>query len=153
MYLALLLSMMLMAAGCNNEWKELASSHIDITVELQTPEGPLPLQASYHPQPTDVPGCFQVIAHTNGKNVYNNLWLSFCVYDDTPIDGELQLERLNFGAVLSSNSQEYTQTFTGKMTLASRTNYGVAINMDNVHFKIAHGEYVLNGILVAKVAQ
>ena len=105
----------------------------------------------YYSAPQDVPGCSGVICHTNGKDVFTNIWLSFYFYDNTPQGGELKLKRLNFGAALSSNSREYTNTFTGKMVLGEKTDSRVIIYMDDVHFKIQHGEYVFNGNLVATI--
>ena len=114
------------------------------------PDGALKLEASYFPSPSDVPGCAGVISHTTGRDVYTALWLSFYFYDDTPVGGELRLERFNFGAAASSNSNEYTNTFTGKMVLKERSANRVVISMENVRLKIAHGEYKLNGYLVAR---
>ena len=110
-------------------------------------------KASYYPHPSDVPGCCQIIAHTEpGKEaLYTEyIWLSFCFYEDTPVGKDLKLERLQFGLPLSSNSRDYTHTFTGRMILKERSDNKAVITLKDVHFKIAHGEYILNGDLVAK---
>ena len=147
--LLLSLALMLAATGCN-DLKYTASDYVFIPLTMTGPDGTMQLSASYVAKPSDVPGCSGVICHTSGKDVFTYLWLSFYFYDTTPIGYELQLERLDFGAMLSSDSHQYTNEFTGKMILSSRSDREVSIFMQDVHFKIAHGEYVLNGTLVAK---
>ena len=150
-----LLPLFMMAGGCtmlinDGEGDDGELPWIIVPSLMSTPDGPMSLSGAYHPSPSDVPGCFGVISHTNGKDVYTSLWLSFYVYDTTPVGQELNLERLSFGAALSSNINEYTHTFTGKMILKKKTDTEVVIEMKDVHFKIAHGEYILNGMLTAK---
>ena len=103
----------------------------------------------YVTNPSDVPGCSGVISFTNGKMAYDHIMLSFYFYDDTAIGEELRLERVNFGMPLSSNSADYTSSFTGKMILKEKNHNKAIIRMQDVHFKIAHGEFILNGDLVA----
>ena len=143
------MALMLAATGCN-DLKYTASDSISIPLTMTGPDGTMKFTATYDAQPSDVPGCSGVFGHTSGKDVYSLLWLSFYFYDTTPIGYELQLERVYFGAVLSSDSRQYTNEFSGKMKLTSRNDKEVVIFMEDVHFKIAHGEYVLNGTLVAK---
>ena len=132
-----------------------ADDSIDLVEMMQNPltfsgpEGTMKLEGSFIPSPSDVPGCAGVITHTDGKDVYSFLWLSFYFFDTTSVGSELQLERFHFGAMLSSNSREYTDSFTGKMILKERSTHRVVISMEDVHLRIAHGEYTLNGYLVA----
>ena len=150
--IALVLSILLLGAGCN-DLKELASDYLEIPLQMKGPDGTMTLTAVYDAHPSDVPGCSGVICHTSGKDVYTSIWLSFYFSDSTLPGKDLILERMNFGAALSSNSNEYTHSFTGKMILKEQTDKKVVIFMQDVHFQIAHGEYVLNGYLTAKKAQ
>jgi len=147
--LTLVLSILLMSAGCN-DLKELASDYLEIPLQITGPDGTMTMTAVYDAHPSDVPGCSGVICHTSGKNVYTSLWLSFYFSDSTLPGKDLILERMWFGASLSSNSRDYAQTFTGQMILKEKTDNKVVIFMKDVHFQIAHGEYVLNGTLTAK---
>ena len=81
--------------------------------------------------------------------VYESLWLFLCGQNDTKPGSELKPERVEFGAGLSSDSGDVTQSYSGRMVLAKKTDTSVTIRMENVHFKIKHGEYILNGNLVA----
>jgi hypothetical protein len=63
---------------------------------------------------------------------------------------ELKLERVDFCAALSSDSRNYASSFTGRMILKERTRERVVVGMEDVHFTILHGEYVLNGDLVGQ---
>ena len=106
------------------------------------------MMADYIPMPKDRPGCFEIIAHTDGKDVFTSLWLICCVDNNTRVGEELKLERVDFCAALSSDSRNYATSFTGRMILKERTMGRVVIGMEDVHFSILHGEYVLNGDLV-----
>ena len=139
----------LLIAGCTEGFGFGDSVFKELSVN--GPDGKMEFTTVYYSSPLDIPGCSSVICHTNGKDVFSNIWLSFYFNDNTPLGGELQLERLNFGAWLSSDIREYTSTFTGKMELREKTDSRVIIYMDDVHFKIQHGEYVFNGNLVAKI--
>ena len=139
----------LLIAGCTEGFGFGGSVFKELSVN--GPDGKMEFTTAYYSAPLDVPGCSGVICHTNGKDVFSNIWLSFYFNDNTPLGGELQLKRLNFGAGLSSDIREYTTTFTGKMVLGEKTDSRVIIYMDDVHFKIQHGEYVFNGNLVAEI--
>ena len=138
---------LLLSVGCA-ELPGIDTQFRDLT--MTGPDGAMKLKAVYDNSSKDVPGCSGVICHTDGKDVFTNIWLSFYFYDNTPQGSELKLERLSFGALLSSNSREYTSTFSGKMTLGEKTDSYVIVYLEDVHFKIQHGEYVLNGNLIAK---
>ena len=118
---------------------------------LTGPDGVLRMSADYIPMPEDQPGCFEIIAHTDGKDVFTSLWLICCVNNNTRVGEELNLERVDFCAALSSDSRNFTTSFTGRMILKERTREMVVIAMEDVHFSILHGEYVLSGDLVARV--
>ncbi len=139
----------LLIAGCTEGFGFGGSVFKELSVN--GPDGKMEFTTVYYSAPQDAPGCSGVLCHTNGKDVFSNIWLSFYFNDNTPLGGELQLERLSFGAGLSSDIREYTSTFTGKMVLGEKTDSRVIIYMDDVHFKIQHGEYVFNGNLVATI--
>ena len=122
-----------------------------IPLELTGPDGPMELTATYYPSPSDVPGCFGVIFHTEGRDVFSSMWLDFYAKNDVKVGEELHFENLMFGAPLSSDSRNYANSYTGKMILREKTKDKVVIRMEDVHFSILHGEYSLNGDLVAMV--
>ncbi len=122
-----------------------------IPLELSGPDGSMELTATYYPSPSDVPGCFEVISHTDGRDVFSSMWLDFYAKDDVTVGEELHFESLMFGAPLSSDSRNYALSYTGKMILREKTKDRVVIRMEDVHFSILHGEYSLNGDLVAMV--
>ena len=158
MYFRIVLFMVILMglAGCNMS-REVAdaagddpASEVDLGNELTLtgPDGELRMMADYIPMPEDQPGCFEIIAYTDGKDVFTSLWLICCVKNDTRVGEELKLERVDFCAALSSDSRNYATSFTGRMILKERTMGRVVIGMEDVHFSILHGEYVLNGDLV-----
>ena len=122
-----------------------------IPLELTGPDGPMELTATYYPSPSDVPGCFGVIFHTEGRDVFSSMWLDFYAKNDVKVGEELHFENLMFGAPLSSDSRNYANSYTGKMILREKTKDKVVIRMEDVHFSILHGEYSLNGDLGAMV--
>jgi len=132
-----------LAAGCT-------SSRI-VPLEMDGPDGRMVLTASYYPNPSDVPGCFGVISHTDGRDVFSSMWLDFYANDNVNPGEELHFENLTFGAPLSSDSRNYANSYTGRMILKEKTRDRVVIRMEDVHFSILHGEYTLNGDLVATV--
>ena len=116
---------------------------------LSGPDGPLPMKAEFYPSPSDLPGLFEVIAHTAGKDVYTSLTFTLKVPDQVKEGSEITSGKISFGAFFSSDSREYTDSFTGRMYLKSKSADSVTIFFDNVRFRILHGEYVLNGDMVA----
>lgn len=123
----------------------------DIPFEMSGPDGAMLLDANYYPSPSDVPGCFGVISHTDGRDVFSSIWLDFYANDNVKPGEELHFENLTFGAPLSSDSRNYASSYTGRMILKEKTRKRVVIRMEDVHFSILHGEYTLNGDLVATV--
>ena len=140
----LLLSLCI-AVGC-------ASSRI-IPLEMDGPDGRMVLTGTYYPIPSDIPGCFGVLSHTDGRDVFSSLWLDFYAKDDVKPGEELHFENMMFGASLSSDSRNYANTYSGRMILKEKTKDRVVIRMEDVHFCILHGEYTLNGDLVARVKE
>ena len=145
-YLNLILLVAMMAA-CT----PLRDPSPDIPFTMRGPDGELQLNASYYPQSEDIPGRFEVISISEGKGVYSSIWFSFCADRDTRAGAVLKPERLSFGALLSSDSHEYTGSYSGRMVLKEKTKDRVVIRMEDVRFTIRHGEYVLQGDLVAYV--
>ena len=152
----LLFVILLSLAGCNMSRDGADATEDDRTsvvvqgneLTLTGPDGELRMSAEYFPMPEDQPGCFEIIAHTDGKDVFTSLWLICCVYNDTRVGEELKLEHVDFCAALSSDSRNYATSFTGRMILKERTMGKVVIGIEDVHFSILHGEYALNGDLV-----
>ncbi len=132
-----------LAAGC--------TSIRIVPLEMKGPDGRMVLTASYYPNPSDVPGCFVVISHTDGRDVFSSMWLDFYANDNVKPGEELHFENLSFGAPLSSDSRNYANSYTGRIILKEKTRNRVVIRMEDVHFSILHGEYTLNGDLVATV--
>jgi len=141
--LEILLSLLSLAGGC-------ASSQIHL-LKMDGPDGTMELTATYYPFPSDIPGCFGIISHTEGRDVFSSLWLDFYAKDDVKAGEELKPENLMFGAPLSSDSRNYTNSYTGKMILREKTKDRIVIRMEDVRFTILHGEYTLSGDLVALV--
>lgn len=139
----LLLLSLLFTSGC--------ASVRTVPLEMSGPDGEMELKATYYPSPSDVPGCFGVISHTDGRDVFSSMWLDFYARDDVKPGEELHFENLMFGAPLSSDSRNYANTYTGRMILREKSKERVIIRMEDVHFSILHGEYTLNGDLVATV--
>lgn len=132
----------LLFAGCRQE---------TIPLVFEGPDGPMTLTATYYPSPSDVKDCFGVISHTEGRDVFSSMWLDFYAKDDVRPGQELRFEKLMFGAPLSSDSRNYANSYTGKMILREKTKDRIVIRMEDVRFTIFHGEYSINGDLVALV--
>lgn len=152
LFLFLSVSLLVLVAGCGL-FETGADNFLPLKVTCVDGSGssdPVRLreQFDYYPNSEDVPGCGQVIAWLKPDNA---MYLSFCFYNTTQIGGVLDLERLHFGIMISSNSRDYAQEFTGEMRLKEKTGKRVVIRMDNVRFTIARGEYILNGDLIAVV--
>ena len=137
-----LLLISILFAGCRQE---------TIPLVFEGPDGPMTLTATYYPSPSDVKDCFGVISHTEGRDVFSSMWLDFYAKDDIKPGQELCSEILMFGAPLSSDSRNYTNSYTGKMILREKTKDRIVIRMEDVRFTILHGEYTLSGDLVALV--
>ena len=135
-------------SGCNR----IDSPSSAKPLRMKGPDGELKLGASYIPSSEDTPGCFEIIAHTDGKMQFDSIWLFLLGSNDTKPGSELKPERVSFSASLSSDSRNYTESYSGRMVLTEKTKTRVTIRMEEVHFNIHHGEYILNGNLVATLA-
>lgn len=124
---------------------------------LSGPDGSWRLEGSFYPTPSNsseyAQDYVQIIAHSNGKMVYSSLWLSFFFHTNDTVGSELRVESFSFGLPLSSNSEDHTNSFTGKMVLKEKTEKRVVISMEDIHMKINHGDYTLNGYLIAKTKE
>ena len=145
----ILLAILSLTTGCGRNSKGSNNLSENIQFEMSGPDGNMKLTAIYHPFPSDVTGCFGVFAHTEGDDVFSNIWLDFYAKDDIKVGDVLRFEYIMFSAPLSSDSSDYTYYFSGKMILKEKTKEKVVIRMKNVCFGIHHGEYRLNGDLVA----
>ena len=140
---------MILLSGCNR----LDGPSSAKPLRMKGPDGELLLSARYYPSPEDTPGCFEIIAHTDGQMVDDSFWLMLVGLNDTKPGAELKPERVSFSATWSSDSRNYTESYSGKMVLTEKTKTRVTIRMEDVHFKILYGEYILNGNLVATLAE
>jgi hypothetical protein len=61
---------------------------------------------------------------------------------------ELSVTDLTFGKMYSSNSEEYTGSFSGKMILKDINKKCIVITMNKVQFNIASGTFQMDGDLV-----
>ena len=138
---------MILLSGCNR----LDGPSSTKPFRMEGPAGKLSLSSSYHPSMVDMPGCFEIIAHTDGKMVDESFWLFLVGLNDTKPGAELKPERVSFSALLSSDSRNYTESYSGKMVLKEKTKTRVTIRMEDVRFNILFGEYILNGDLVATI--
>ena len=145
----LLLAIFSLTTGCDRNSKDSNNLSENMPFEMSGPDGKMKLTAFYYPFPSDVTGCFGILAHTDGYDVYSNILLSFHAKDDIKVGDMLSFEDILFCAPLSSNGGDYTNYFSGNMILKEKTKEKVVIRMKNVCFGIHHGEYRLNGDLVA----
>lgn len=93
------------------------------------------------------------MSHTDGKKVFDSLWLFMYISEETETGSAFEPERLEFSAGLSSDSRNYTHSYSGRMVLTEKSKTRVIIRMENVRFKILYGEYILNGDLVAPLTE
>ena len=140
---------MILLSGCNR----LDGPSSAKPLRMKGPDGELLLSARYYPSPEDTPGCFEIIAHTDGKRVDDSFWLHLVGLKDTKPGSELRPERVSFSAMFSSDSRNYTESYAGRMVLTEKTKTRATIRMEDVRFQILYGEYVLNGNLVASLAE
>ena len=125
---------------------------IGTQLELEGPDGVLPISyAAYYPKPTGEPeNTFRVIAHTGGRDVFDSLWLSFSAFDNSKVGKDLDLRSFSFSAVLSSDGRNSTDTFKGRIILKEMAADKVVIQFKHVRLSIAHGNYHINGTMVAE---
>jgi len=76
------------------------------------------------------------------------VWLSMFIDSDSEVGNELSFKAINFGIPISSNSYDYTDSFTGSMILKGKDSKDVRIEMREVIFTIAHGTYSFDGDFV-----
>ena len=104
---------------------------------------------AYFMAPSDIDGCVWASAHTNGRMVDELIWLSMYIKESSMKAGkEPKFERLSFGLPASSNSEDYTGKYTGRITVKEYSEEQLVLRFHNVVFKIAAGNYTLKGDLV-----
>ena len=145
----MLLAILSLTTGCGRNSKGSKNLSENIPFEMSGPAGKMKLTAIYHPFPSGVTGCFGVFAQTEGDDIFSNIWLDFYAKDDIKVGDVLSFEYIMFSLTLSSDIADYTYYFSGKMILKEKTEEKVVMRMKNVCFGIRHGEYRLNGDLVA----
>ena len=99
--------------------------------------------------PSDIDGCAWALAHTNGKMDNECFWLSVYLKDSSlKVGKEPVFERLSFGLPYSSDSRNYTGSFTGHIYVKEYSSKQLVLRFDNAVFEIAAGTYTLNGDLI-----
>lgn len=101
---------------------------------------------AYFMDPSDIDRCVWASAHTNGRMVNELIWLSMYIKDGSLKAGkEPRFERLSFGLPASSNSNDYTGKYNGRITVKEFSKEQLVLRFHNVVFNIAAGTYTLNG--------
>jgi len=109
----------------------------------------LAFDEAFYMYPSDIDGCAWALAHTNGKMANDFFWLSMYLKDSSLKAGkEPVFERLSFGLPYSSNSFDYTGSFTGHIYVKEYSSKQLVLRYDHVVFEIAAGTYTLNGDLI-----
>ena len=95
--------------------------------------------------PSDIEGCVWIQAATNGRMVDDLFSLSIYMKENSKIGREPEFERIRFCLPFSSNSEDYTSSYSGHIYLKEFNNERLVLRFDKTVFKIYHGKYTLNG--------
>ncbi len=96
----------------------------------------------------EVEGCVWFHAHTNGRMVYNSIFLSMYLKEKSLVVGKKPvIERFSFGLPLSSDSRDYAGLDSGHIYVKERHDNLIVLRFDNALFELAHGTYRLHGDL------
>lgn len=97
--------------------------------------------------PSDIDGCVWINASTNGRMVDDLFFLSIYMKEDSKIGREPEFERFTFCLPFSSNSEDYTSSYSGHIYLKEFSDERLVLRFDKTVFKVYHGKYTLNGDL------
>lgn len=95
--------------------------------------------------PSDIEGCVWINAATNGRMVDDLFFLSIYMKENSRIGREPEFERINFCLPFSSNSEDYTSSYSGHIYLKEFNDERLVLRFDKTVFKVFHGKYTLNG--------
>ena len=71
--------------------------------------------------------------------------LSIYMKENSKIGREPEFERIRFCLPFSSNSEDYTSSYSGHIYLKEFNDERLVLRFDKAVFKIYHGKYTLNG--------
>lgn len=96
----------------------------------------------------EVKGCLWFAAHTNGRMVYNSIFLSMYLKEKSLAVGkEPVMERFSFGLPYSSDSRDYAGFDKGHIYVKEIRNNLIVLRFDNAVFELGRGTYRLHGDL------
>ena len=96
----------------------------------------------------EVKGCIWFAAHTNGRMVYNSIFLSMYLKEKSLVVGrEPVIERFSFGLPYSSDSRDYAGFDKGHIYVKEIRNNLIVLRFDNAVFELGRGTYRLHGDL------
>lgn len=96
-------------------------------------------------------GSYAVLGQVTDKDQSLFLFWSLQFADDSMVVGkEMGFQRVTFGIPVSSDSRDYTDSFTGHIYLVGKADTGIVIQMKEVCFTIGKGTYRFNGQLVCR---
>lgn len=96
----------------------------------------------------EVKGCLWFFAHTNGRMVYNSIFLSMYLKEKSLVVGkEPVIEKFSFGLPFSSDSRDYAGFGKGHIYVKEIRNDLIVLRFDNAVFELGRGTYRLNGDL------
>lgn len=95
--------------------------------------------------PSDIEGCVWINAATNGRMVDDFFSLSIYMKENSKTGREPEFERVRFCLPFSSNSEDYTSSYSGRIYLKEFNDERLVLRFDKTVFKIYHGKYTLNG--------
>ena len=96
----------------------------------------------------EVKGCLWFAAHTNGRTVYNSIFLSMYLKEKSMAVGkEPVIEKFSFGLPYSSDSRDYAGFGNGHIYVKEIRNDLIVLRFDNATFELGRGTYRLHGDL------
>ena len=96
----------------------------------------------------EVKGCLWFSAHTNGRMVYNSIFLSMYLKEKSLVVGkEPVMEKFSFSLPFSSDSRDYAGFGKGHIYVKEIRNDLIVLRFDNAVFELGRGTYRLNGDL------
>ena len=102
---------------------------------------------------SDKPGQSWLSAWSGGKMVYDCFFLSiyFQNIENMKIGEALDVSRFVFGFSFSSNSEDYTHKYSGRITLADKGDDYVILEFHNVGVSCNLGGYLMDGYLYCQL--
>ena len=96
----------------------------------------------------EIKGCVWFLAHTDGRMVYNSIFLSMYLKEKSLVVGKKPvIERFSFGLPLSSDSRDYAGLDKGHIYVKERHDNLIVLRFDNAVFELGRGTYRLHGDL------